>query len=295
MFFGTTVDDETSFAVLDRFAESGGTFLDTSNNYAFWTDGGEGGESEALLGRWIAARGHEDLVVATKVGAMPTDVTRGLDAAEGLSEKVIRAGVDASLKRLGVDRIGLYYAHVDDRSVSLEETVGTFGALLAEGKIARAGCSNHQPWRLERARAVAAAQGWEGYTAIQQRYTYLRPRPWADFGVQEHVTPELLDYVRAESAVTLLAYSSLAGGAYTRADKKPGSAYRHEGSPARLAVLHEVAAESGATANQVVLAWLLAAGIVPVLGVSTVEQLDECLAAADVRLDADQVRRLDVA
>ncbi|MBY8853190.1 aldo/keto reductase, partial [Saccharothrix sp. MB29] len=112
--FGKFVDEETSFAIMDRFVEAGGTFLDTANNYVFW-DGGTGDESEEVVGRWLAARGNRDeVVVATKVGARPRTPGTGLENAEGLAGDVVRSAAEASLKRLGTDRIDLYYSHVED-------------------------------------------------------------------------------------------------------------------------------------------------------------------------------------
>ena len=123
MFFGTTVDEETAFAVLDRYYDAGGRFFDTANNYAVWIDEGEGGESEALLGRWMRERGNrDDIFLATKVGGWHD---------EGLGAAAIARGIEGSLERLGTDRVDLYYAHVEDRSVPQEETVpGTRGGAV---------------------------------------------------------------------------------------------------------------------------------------------------------------------
>ncbi|MCC5037243.1 aldo/keto reductase [Streptomyces sp. WAC 00631] len=307
MAFGTTVDEETSFAILDRFAEAGGTFLDTSNNYAWWVDGATGDEAELLLGRWLKSRGARDrMVVATKVGARP-DLSRGplwCDKApdgfgnmEGLSAGAIRAGLEGSLRRLGTDRVDLHYAHIEDRSVPLEETVGAFAGLVADGRAGLPGVSNHPAGRIAEARRTAARLGLPGYRCVQQRHTYLRPRPDADFGVQRHTDAGLFDYAAAQPDLTLLGYSTLMHGAYTREDKELPPQYEHEGSARRLRVLREVAAESGATPNQVVQAWMLGGRVpvLPVLGVSTVAQLDELLAAAELDLDVEARARLDAA
>jgi aryl-alcohol dehydrogenase-like predicted oxidoreductase len=297
MFFGTTVDEPTSMRILDRFAEAGGTFIDTADSYAFWV-GGTGDESEELVGRWLANRGARDrTVVATKVGARPESPGASWpEHAEGLSAKAIRAGAEASLRRLGTDRIDLYYSHMEDRSVPLEETVEAFNSLVNDGLIGMPGASNHPAWRLERARRLARDHGWAPYRAIQQQHSYLRPRPGSTLtgGPGLHASDELLDYVRAEDDLTLLAYSPLLGGAYTRSDKPLPGEYDHPGTTERLAALTEVAAELGATPNQVVLAWLLATDppAIPVIGVSSVRQLDEALGALDVNLDAGTLSRL---
>ncbi|MGW2512692.1 aldo/keto reductase [Streptomyces scopuliridis] len=296
--FGSTVDEKTSFAILDRFVEAGGNLIDTANNYVFWHPGTTGDESETTVGRWLASRhARDEVLISTKAGARPTVPGTGLETAEGLSATAIRKAARESLGRLGTDRIDLYWAHVEDRSVPLEETLGTLDELVRGGQVGILGCSNHTTWRTERARALARAHGWTGYTCVQQRYSYLQPR--FDMGLPEsahvHVTPELLDYVRDEPDLTVMAYSSLLSGAYTRADKPLAAAYDHPGTASRLAVLREAAAELGATPNQVVLSWLLGGEVpvMPIVGASSVEQLDEILGALDVKLPPDIRERLD--
>ncbi|ONI89147.1 oxidoreductase [Saccharothrix sp. ALI-22-I] len=295
MPFGKVVDEQTSFAIMDRFVEAGGTLLDTSNNYMFW-DGGTGDESEEMVGRWLAARANrDDVVVATKVGARPSIPGTGLETAEGLSGDTIRAAAEASLKRLGTDRIDLYYSHIEDRSVTLEDTLGGFASLVEAGTVREIGASNHSTWRLERARAVSRANGWPLYTAMQQRYSYLQPRPGVTLPEAGHVhmTDELFDYATAEGDVTLVAYTSLLFGQYR--DKPLAEHYNHPGTTQRLAVLHEVAGELGATVNQVVLAWLMRKNIIPLVGATRMEQLEESLGALEIELDDDQVQRMNSA
>ncbi|QHC22453.1 aldo/keto reductase [Streptomyces sp. GS7] len=300
MPFGTTVDERTSLAILDRFAEAGGTFVDTANNYACWVPGATGDESEVLLGRWLRSRRAADrTVVATKAGARP-DPARGPRwpaNAEGLGATALRTAVEGSLRRLGTDRVDLYYAHIEDRRVPLEETVGTLAGFVRDGRVGTLGASNHATWRLAVARQSAAGRGLPGFRAVQQRHTYLRPRRDLPPGLQKETDGELLDYAAAHPDLTLLGYSPLMEGAYTREDRPLPERYDHPGSVVRLRVLAEVAAESGATANQVVLAWLMGGPVpvVPVIGVSSVAQLDECLAALDVVLDPCQRARLDTA
>ncbi len=187
--FGSTVSEERSFEILDRFVELGGTFIDTSNNYSYWL--GDSDSSERTLGRWLAARpGLRDrLVLATKVGARPRVPGAGLEDAEGLSAPVIRAAVEDSLRRLGTDRIDVYYSHIEDRTVPLAETVGAFGELAAEGLVGLVGVSNHPTWRIEQARQIARAQGVEPYTCIQLRYSYLQPRSDVPFSRAGTGTP----------------------------------------------------------------------------------------------------------
>ncbi|MEV7005673.1 aldo/keto reductase [Streptosporangium sp. NPDC051022] len=302
MLFGSVTDEKTSFAILDRYVEAGGTFIDTSDNYAFWVDGGQGGQSEELLGRWRRSRGvGDEIVIATKLGARPLAPGTGyVDNAEGLSAKVIRESAERSRERLGVDRIDLLYAHIEDRTVPLRETVEGFAELVAEGSVGLLGASNHAIWRVERARAIAAAAGLPGYEVLQYQHSHLRPRfdvpdPFFEDGSLGHAGAELLSYLRAEPGLTLVAYSPLLGGAYVREDKPVPADYDHPGTPARLAALREVAQETGATVNQVVLAWQIGGPlpVIPLAGASSVAQLEENLAAVDLELTEDQRTRLD--
>jgi aryl-alcohol dehydrogenase-like predicted oxidoreductase len=298
--FGTIVDEATSFALLDRFVERGGTFVDTANCYCFWLDGCCGDESELLLGRWLASRAvREEVAVATKLGARP-DPSRGeLWPAnrEGLGAQVVARAARDSLKRLGVERIDLLYGHVDDPAAPVEETVAAFGALVAEGIAAQVGVSNQTVDRLVGSHAAAAAQGVAAYTAVQQRHTYLTPAPDADFDYQVHVDADLLAYADTRPDLTVLAYGPLVNGAYTNPGKELQEQYRHAGTQRQLDVLREVAKATGATANQVVLAWLSGGSpsVLPVIGVSEPGQLDEALDAVELNLTNDQRELLDSA
>ncbi|MFD5629865.1 aldo/keto reductase [Streptomyces sp. NPDC127072] len=304
MLFGSLTDEKTSFAVLDRYVEAGGNFIDTSDNYMFWADGGQGGQSETLLGRWRRSRGiGDEIVIATKLGARPlAPGTSYTDNPEGLSAKVIREASERSRERLGVDKLDLLYAHIEDRTVDPRETVEAFGELVAEGSVGVLGVSNHAVWRVERARSLAAAAGLPGYEVLQYQHSHLRPRtdiPDALFleGSLGGAGGELFSYLRAEPALTLVAYSPLLGGRYVRQDKPFPADYDHPGTPARLAVLRDVARETGASVNQVVLAWQIGGPlpVIPLAGASSVAQLEENLAAVDLELSADQRTRLDVA
>jgi aryl-alcohol dehydrogenase-like predicted oxidoreductase len=301
MFFGTRQDERESFELLDRFVDGGGTMIDTSDNYPFWEHpSGHGGASESLLGAWFAARpGMRDRVVlSTKVGAEPLVPGGYPDQIEGLSESAITTAIEGSLKRMDVEHVDLYWAHIDDRSVPVEETAGTFGSLVARGLVRQLGASNHATWRVEQARAAARAQGVAGYSALQLRHSYLVPRPGAP--VHDHrfgsVTDETLDYAASEG-LDIWAYTPLIEGAYVRADKPLPEGYDHPGTTRRLAALDSVAAELGVTRNQVVLAWLIGGSpsITPLVGVSSVAQLDEALAGARLTLSADQRAHLDAA
>lgn len=293
MHFGTRTDERTAYAILDRFLDAGGTFLDTANCYNVWL-GGHGRESEQVLGRWLASRRATDrMVVASKVGARPRVAGElGEDGFQGLAPEVIKAEAAESVRTLGVERLGILYAHYDDRRTPQAETVAGFGEAQASGLAAVIGASNHATWRIESGRALARQAGVAGYECAQQKHSYLYPLPGrrrADLA-----TPELLDYAADQPGFTVLAYSPLRAGGYADHDRLTDE-YLHPGARHRLAVLDRVAAELGATPNQVVLAWLLGGEtpVIPVFGVSSVAQLDEVLAAVDLTLPEDARADLD--
>ncbi|MEU4272660.1 aldo/keto reductase [Streptomyces sp. NPDC026092] len=302
MTFGTTVDEATSYAILDRFVEAGGTFIDTSNNYAFWVNGTQGGESEELVGRWLKSRGiGDEITIATKLGARPNQPTSGFSLdVEGLSAKVIRESSERSRERLGIEKIHLLYAHIMDEHTPLEETVQGFADVVADGVAGLLGASNHWAWRVERARTLAAAAGVPGYEVLQHHHSYLRqrmdiPSLRSPDGNQGLVSGDLLSYLRANPELTQVSYSPLISGAYVRDDKPLGAGFEHAGTEPRLKAIREVAAETGATVNQVVLAWLMGGDIpvLPLVGASSVAQLDENLGAVDLELTEEQRKKLD--
>jgi aryl-alcohol dehydrogenase-like predicted oxidoreductase len=303
MSFGTAIDEKTSFALLDRYVEAGGTFIDTADSYAFWNTGGQGGESEVLLGRWRRSRGiGDEVVIATKLGGRPISPGAGFERPEGLSARIVRASARRSRERLGMARLDLLYAHLEDPAVPVEETVEAFAELVAAGTVGLLGVSNHAVRKVERARDHAAALGLPGYEVLQYHHTYLRqrpalPDPGSAGGGQRVVDEAMLGYVRADPELVLTSYTPLLSGAYTRPEKPFGAEHRHSGTAACLSALRAVADETEATVNQVVLAWLLGGGVpvIPVVGVSTVAQLDENLAAVDLDLTSAQRATLDAA
>ena len=303
MFFGTRTDTATSLEILDRFADAGGTFVDTANNYNAWV-GGHGRDSEDVLGEWIRRRGGlGDVRLATKLGAAKKDPALPLQNVEptnfqGLSAEVVAREARTSLQHLGIDRLDVLYGHVDDRETPIAETVAAFGQLQREGLVGISGISNVALWRLIEAREEALRQGVDPYGVVQQGYSYVYPSPGA--GRTNDVSVDLLDYVAAAGAdgrppLTITAYSPLHQGAFARDDKPMWAPMRHASNRERVRALHDVAAEVGATPNQVALAWLLGAAVpvIPVVGISSVAQLDEALAASELVLDADIRARLD--
>ncbi|GAA1630793.1 aldo/keto reductase [Catellatospora bangladeshensis] len=312
MIMGTTTDEPTSYAMLDRYTEAGGDFLDTANCYAWWSrEGSLGGESEELLGRWFGRSGRrDDVFLATKGSAMvweqdglwsggEPDWDLARRRFEGAGAATLVKALDDSLRRLRTDHVDLYYVHVDDRRTPLEETLEALAGLVAAGKTRYIGWSNVRTWRLERIRQLCERHGWPAPVALQQQHTYLRPRAGLDNS--SIVDREQLDYLREHDDLTLVAYSPILKGVYDSAAKRAGhwsmDAYRGPDAEARLAVLAEVAAEVGATPNQVVLAWLLRAQppVIPLIGPRTLEQYDSAYSALDVVLSDEQAARLDAA
>ena len=291
MYFGTRTDEEMSYRLLDQYVGAGGSFIDTANIYAWWVSGFKGGESETLLGHWLRSRSNRaKMFIATKVGFQYSDAERGLRARQ------IEMECEKSLTRLGIETIDLYYAHVDDRHTPMEETLEAFDRLVRTGKVRFIGASNFLAWRLEEAHWISQQNGWAVYVGIQQRYTYLRPKPGATFDPQISVNEDLVDYCRNRD-ITLLAYSPLLSGAYTRSDRPFSEQYLGPDGEARLVTLQSVAYEAGATLNQVILAWMVQGDplVIPLVAASTPAQMEENLAALTVELSADQIVRLNEA
>lgn len=291
MNFGTRNDRETSFALLDLYYEAGGRFLDTANNYAYWFEGGNGGESERMIGAWMRERGNrDDLFLASKVGFNTPPVGMSLHP------DVIAREIGESLARLGTDRLDLYYAHTDPRDVPLATSMQAFHDAVRAGKARRLGCSNFRAWRILEANHIAAQLEQTPFLCIQTRYSYLKPNT-DRIGRQLAANEDLLDFVRATPTIAMLAYSPLLGGAYTRMDRELPAAYQTDGNRTRLAVLKEVAIESGATVNQVVLAWMLQSDppVIPLIAASRPADLQENLDAATLTLLPDQMQRLNEA
>jgi aryl-alcohol dehydrogenase (NADP+) len=286
--FGWTADERASFDVLDAYTEAGGNFIDTADAYSAWVPGNSGGESETILGNWLAARGNRpSVVLATKVGWAP--------GFEGLSAANIHAAADASLKRLQTDYIDLYYAHYDDREVPLAETLGALDALVKAGKVRYIAASNYTAPRLREALAISDRDGLARYVALQPRFNLID---------HERYPAELADLV-AGQGIACLPYLGLADGFLTGKYRPGGPAvdssraqkatrHMHDRGFAALAALDEVAAAHQASVASVALAWLAAqpSVVAPIASARTTGQLPSLLAAADVRLSPAEVRRL---
>ena len=317
MLLGTRTDDAGGFALLDRFTDDGGTFLDTADCYAWWeARGTTGGQSEELLGRWFASRpGSRDRTfLSTKGSALIRDLdavwpagSATHDGAEamrqfvGASAPVLRRSLEASLRRLGTDHVDLYYVHVDDRSTPLEETLAELAAFVAEGKVRHLGWSNVRAWRLAEIAQLCRQHGWPAPVALQQEHSYLQRRPGLRHG--SIVDDEQLDYLEAHPELTLVAYSPLLKGAYDQgADERAGNwmlgSYAGPHTDRRLAAVDAIAAETGATGSEVVLAWLMAQSsprVIPLVGTTRPDRWARAVAAVDLRLTDEQLARLDEA
>lgn len=290
--FGWTADEATSFVLLDRFLEAGLTLIDTADVYSRWIPGHVGGESETIIGKWLASRKNRDkVVIASKVGH---EMGPG---EKGLSPDYIRRAVDRSLARLKTDYIDLYQSHMDDAEVPLADTLGTYQELIKAGKVRAIGASNYTAERLAEALKVSAEHGLPRYETLQ---------PWYNLYDRADFEKGLGALCRAEN-VAVIPYFSLASGFLTgkyrtEADLEGRArAYRaktmmNERGFRILAALDEVSAGIGATPAQVSLAWLVAKGVAaPIASATNPAQLDELIKSTSLTLTPDAVARLDTA
>lgn len=288
--FGWTVDEPTAFLLLDAFVDHGFNLVDTADVYSKWAPGNSGGESEAMIGRWLARGGgrRERVVIATKVGMEMPGVGKGL--ARGR----IVAAVEASLRRLQTDRIDLYQAHAEDPDTPIDETLEAFDRLVRDGKVRAIGASNYGAQALSDALAAAARLGTARYETLQPKYNlYSR----AEF-------EEALAALARREDVGVIPYYGLASGFLTgkyrtEADlaQSPRGAGVKKYMDARgmriLAALDEVARGLRAKPSQVALAWLMTRVTAPIASATTLAQLRELMASAGLALDARALETLD--
>ncbi len=288
--FGWTSDETTSFAVLDAFTEAGGNFIDTADAYSVWVDGNIGGESEAIIGRWMASRGNRDqILVATKVGM--------LESRKGLAHDNVVAALDDSLARLGTDHVDLYYGHYDDEDVSIADQVATFDSLVTAGKARAIGLSNYSPARMCEWFETAQREGMTIPSAIQPRYSLVSRQ-----GYERDFAPIVADHGPAVFCYPALASGFLTGKYRTEADfegqPRGGAARRYyeAGGLCVVDALVLVAQTHDVQPATAALAWLLAKGITaPIASASRPEQLDALMAAPHLGLRDDEVDLLDKA
>lgn len=289
--FGWTADEVTSFALLDRFVERGCNAVDTADVYSAWAPGNSGGESETIIGKWLKQRGRrDDIVLITKVGLW--------EQRQGLRAQNIIAAAEDSLRRLQTDHIDVYFAHTDDEAVPLEEVLNAFAQLIESGKVRAIGASNYSATRVKAALDISAGQQLPRYEVLQPEYN-LYDRE----GYESELAP-----LAVEQQLGVICYFSLASGfltgKYRNREDLAGSSradflgkYFDDRGMRILATLREVAASLSATPAQVALAWLMARpGVTaPIASATRLEQLDDILGAATLRLPAEAMAQLDSA
>ena len=288
--FGWTADRSTSFALLDAFVDGGGDLIDTADGYSHWVPGNHGGESEAIIGEWLASRGNRDRVlVATKVGTHPDF--------KGLRPDTIHRAVDASLTRLRTDHIDLYYAHFDDPDVPMAEIVGTLSGLVDVGKVRYIAPSNFSAARIDEWSDVTKANGLHPAVALQPQYN-LMERGFETNGLRDAA-------LRHDLGV--MTYWSLASGFLT-GKYRPGvivdspradavAAYLDARGEAVLKALDDISSSRGVQPASVALAWLRSqpAVVAPIASASRVEQMPALFAGATLELTPDEVAALSAA
>jgi aryl-alcohol dehydrogenase-like predicted oxidoreductase len=284
--FGWTADRAASFAVLDAFVAGGGTMIDTADVYSAWVDGHQGGESESMIGEWLKASGkRDDVLIATKVGMLPGE------GGEKLAPARLAAAAEASLKRLGTDRIDLYYAHQDDDSQTQEAVLEAFGKLVDAGKVRVIGASNFHAARLKSAVEAAKTSDLPRYHVLQPEYNLVSRTKFEG---------ELQDYCVTEN-IGVLPYYGLASGFLTgkyRTKDDLSQSVRGgrmgellEGTgKAVLDAMDSVVEATGATHAQVALAWLIAQpGVTaPIASATSVKQIEDLLPSMTLELTKDQ-------
>ncbi len=297
--FGWTADEQTSFRILDAFVDRGGTMIDTADVYSAWAPGHKGGESEAVIRRWLKRDpGKRDKVlIATKVGFLDGEIVDG-EWVAALHAPVIARACEASLERLGTDRIDLYYQHKDNPEIPLAESLGAMDALVRGGKVRAIGLSQYTPERVRAAMQSAQDEGLTHPCALQTWYNLLE---------REKLEGALLD-AATDCGLAVVSFFSLANGFLTgkyrakedlgkspRGDRVAG--YLDERGERILVALDEIAAETGAARGAIALAWTVAQpGIAGALASATgVEQLVQNMAALTLELSPAQLERLNQA
>jgi aryl-alcohol dehydrogenase-like predicted oxidoreductase len=291
--FGWTIDEPTSFALLDAFADAGFNAIDTSNSYSRWVPGHTGGESETIIGNWLKKSGKRDKVlIATKVG-------ENMGEGRSLKKDYILRACEASLKRLQTDRIDLYQTHFDDEVTPVEETMQAYAQLIAAGKVRAIGASNMSPARLLASLAASKRLGLPRYESLQPLY---------NLSDRNEFETEFEPICRREK-IGVINYYSLAAGFLTGKYRSAEEGARHPGRGGRLKryldarglrilkTLDEVAAPHEATPAQIALAWLIAKpGITaPIVSATNLKQLAEIMKAPQIKLTREDVAALDAA
>ena len=288
--FGWTADEAESFAVLDAYAEAGGNFVDTADGYSQWVPGHRGGESEEIVGRWMAARGNRDaIVLATKVGSKSDR--------KGLAADNVRTATEESLQRLQTDHIDLLYTHRDDEVTAPEETLGALDELVREGKVRHIAASNVSPERLEAAMPPARARGSRATSPCSRTTTSSSATTRTGWPTCAGATTSAACRTTRWPWASSPASTARAPTASSSQRAKGAGAYLDERGERVLGALDAVAGAHDAPVAAVSLAWLAAQPTVvaPIASARTPEQLAELMAMADLELSADELGALDAA
>lgn len=297
--FGWTADRVQSFAILDAFVDAGFNAIDTADAYSRWVPGHVGGESEAVIGEWLAARGQRDRVlIATKVGAAPSGEGAKSGYLINLSRQYILGAVEGSLRRLRTDYIDLYQSHGDDLGTPLDETLEAYEQLIRSGKVRYIGASNFSPERLANALGLSSSTGAPRYQSLQPLYNLYDRQ-----GFEAALQPLCIEQNVGVICLTALAKGFLTGR-YRAPERAAASAwsdrlgrYRNPRGYRILDALDAVAAQAESTPARVALAWILAQpGVTaPIVAVDDTTQLHEVLGGAWLNLNADQIGVLNAA
>lgn len=291
--FGWTVSEANAFALLDHFVDAGLNCIDTADTYSKWIPGNHGGESEAILGKWMNSRGNRaQVIIATKVGGEMTSDKKGL------SKKYIFQAVEDSLNRLQTDYIDLYQSHLDDPETQQEETLEAYAELIKQGKVRAIGASNFEKARLEKAMQISKDKHLPRYQTLQPHYN-LYDRAEYEESLEQYVSENNIGVIPYWS----LASGFLAGKYRSEADfsKSPRgqgmSKYLNERGHKILAALDEVAVRYNANPAQVSLAWLIARPSItaPISSATNFDQLNDLINATQLKLDDDAIEKLNLA
>lgn len=292
--FGWTVDQSTSFSILDALLEHKLNFIDTADVYSSWVEGNKGGESETIIGNWLKKSGKRDQVIlATKVGKPMGE------GKVGLSPRYIKEAVEASLTRLQTDYIDLYQSHDDDADTSLAETMAAFDALIKEGKVRAVGASNYSAPRLIEALKVSKDNNLARYETLQPLYNLCDRKVY-----EEDLEKVVSDHGLGVINFYALASGFLTGKYRTKADASKSQRgasvverYLDDRGLNILETLDQVAGKHGAKPGQIALAWQIARPSVtsPIVSATSLQQLDELAKAADLTLDDADIRALNEA
>ncbi|MCU0511040.1 MAG: aldo/keto reductase [Anaerolineae bacterium] len=297
MTFGWSCDEATSFRILDRAFDSGINFIDTADIYSFWIQGNRGGESESIIGRWLATKPRREVVIATKVRGRMWPGPNG----EGLSRAHILQAVDDSLRRLQTDYIDLYQTHYPDDDTPLEETLAALDTLVRAGKVRYIGCSNYPAWLLLKTLWLSDKHHLARFDCLQPHYSLFN---------RDEFERELAAACD-DQGIGVIPYSPLAAGfatgKYTRSNRQPDSTRTGSGLIQKLLnndqayvaldVLHDLAQAHSVPVAHIALAWQLAQPVItaPIIGARTLEQLEEVLGATRLHLTAAELSRIDQA